>query len=77
MVIQKWEVLKKLILTKEFKTVQKRYPAVYIRMLQRAHEFSSTLVAKAIEALESQLTKSNDFENTLLDKVQFSLKIYT
>ena len=72
MLIQKLKVLKK-----GFKTVEKRYPAVYIRMLQRAHEFSSTLVAKAIEALESQLTKSNNFENTLLGKVQFSLNTYT
>ncbi|WP_264558456.1 Fic family protein [Flavobacterium sp. N2270] len=37
-------------------------PAVYIRMLQRAQEFSSTLVATEMEALENQLTKSNAFK---------------
>lgn len=37
-------------------------PAVYIRMLQRAQEFSATLVATEMEALENQLTKSNAFK---------------
>lgn len=37
-------------------------PAVYIRMLQRAQEFSATLGANTIEALESQLNKSNAFK---------------
>ena len=37
-------------------------PAVYIRMLQRAQEFSATLVATEMEALEKQLTKSNAFK---------------
>ena len=37
-------------------------PAVYIRMLQRAQEFSATLVASEMEALENQLTKSNAFK---------------
>lgn len=37
-------------------------PAVYIRMLQRAQEFSATLVATEMEALENQLTQSNAFK---------------
>ena len=37
-------------------------PAVYIRMLQRAQEFSATLVASEMEALENQLTQSNAFK---------------
>jgi Fic family protein len=37
-------------------------PAVYIRMLQRAQEFSASLVANDMEALESQLTQSNAFK---------------
>jgi Fic family protein len=37
-------------------------PAVYIRMLQRAQEFSSTLVAKDVPTIESQLTQSNAFK---------------
>lgn len=37
-------------------------PAIYIRMLQRAQEFSSTLAAKDVETLESQLTQSNAFK---------------
>ena len=37
-------------------------PAVYIRMLQRAQEFSATLVANDMEALENHLTQSNSFK---------------
>ena len=37
-------------------------PAVFIRMLQRAQEFSATLVAHSMEALENQLTQSNAFK---------------
>lgn len=37
-------------------------PAVYIRMLQRAQEFSATLVASEMEALENHLTQSNAFK---------------
>lgn len=37
-------------------------PAVYIRMLQRAQEFSATLVASEMQALENHLTKSNAFK---------------
>lgn len=36
--------------------------AVYIRMLQRAQEFSETLVANDMEALENHLTQSNAFK---------------
>ena len=37
-------------------------PAVYIRMLQRAQEFSSTLIANNMEVLERHLTLSNAFK---------------
>lgn len=37
-------------------------PAVYIRMLQRAQEFSETLVGNDMEALENHLTQSNAFK---------------
>jgi Fic/DOC family len=37
-------------------------PAVYIRMLQRAQEFSATLIANDMEALEYHLTQSNAFK---------------
>ncbi|UGS22701.1 Fic family protein [Flavobacterium channae] len=37
-------------------------PAVYIRMLQRAQEFSATLVASEMEVLENHLTQSNAFK---------------
>ena len=37
-------------------------PVVYIRMLQRAQEFSATLVASEMEALENHLTQSNAFK---------------
>lgn len=37
-------------------------PTVYIRMLQRAQEFSETLVANDREALENHLTQSNAFK---------------
>jgi prophage maintenance system killer protein len=37
-------------------------PAVYIRMLQRAQEFSATLIASDMEVLENQLTQSNAFK---------------
>jgi len=37
-------------------------PTVYIRMLQRAQEFSETLLANDIEALENHLTQSNAFK---------------
>ena len=37
-------------------------PAVYIRMLQRAQEFSTTLVASDMEAIESKLAQSNAFK---------------
>jgi Fic family protein len=37
-------------------------PKVYIKTLQRAQEFSSTLFANDIEALENQLTNSNAFK---------------
>jgi Fic family protein len=37
-------------------------PAVYIRMLQRAQEFSATLIANDMEALEHHLTQSNAFK---------------
>lgn len=37
-------------------------PKVYIRMLQRAQEFSSTLIADDIEKLENHLTQSNAFK---------------
>ena len=37
-------------------------PAVYIRMLQRAQEFSATLVSSEMEALENHLTQSNAFK---------------
>jgi Fic family protein len=36
-------------------------PKVYIKMLQRAQEFSTTLIGKDINILENQLTKSNAF----------------
>jgi hypothetical protein len=38
-------------------------PAVYIRMLQRAQEFSATLIANDMEALENHLTQSNAFKD--------------
>ena len=37
-------------------------PKVYIRMLQRAQEFSATLLANDIDALENYLTLSNAFK---------------
>ncbi|ELV7525257.1 Fic family protein [Flavobacterium psychrophilum] len=37
-------------------------PAVYIRMLQRAQEFSATLIANDMEVLENHLTLSNAFK---------------
>lgn len=37
-------------------------PKVYIKMLQRAQEFSATLIANDIELIENQLTKSNAFK---------------
>ena len=37
-------------------------PAVYIRMLQRAQEFSATLIANDMEVLENHLTQSNAFK---------------
>ena len=37
-------------------------PKVYIRMLQRAQEFSTTLLATDIQALENHLTLSNAFK---------------
>ena len=37
-------------------------PAVYIKMLQRAQKFSSTLLANDVEALENQLAQSNAFK---------------
>ena len=37
-------------------------PAVYIRMLQRAQEFSATLTANNMETLENQLIQSNAFK---------------
>lgn len=48
-------------------------PAVYIRMLQRAQEFSTTLVASDMEAIESKLTQSNAFK----EHDQAKLKIIT
>lgn len=37
-------------------------PSVYIKMLQRAQEFSATLIANNMETLENLLTKSNAFK---------------
>lgn len=37
-------------------------PSVYIRMLQRAQEFSATLIANDMDALENHLTQSNAFK---------------
>jgi hypothetical protein len=37
-------------------------PAVYIRMLQRAQEFSTTLITNDMEELENHLTQSNAFK---------------
>jgi hypothetical protein len=37
-------------------------PSVYIRMLQRAQEFSATLIANDMEVLENHLTQSNAFK---------------
>jgi hypothetical protein len=37
-------------------------PTVYIRMLQRAQEFSATLIANNMEDLENHLTLSNAFK---------------
>lgn len=37
-------------------------PSVYIKMLQRAQEFSSTLIANDMDALEKHLTLSNAFK---------------
>lgn len=37
-------------------------PRVYIRMLQRAQEFSATLIANDMEVLENHLTQSNAFK---------------
>lgn len=48
-------------------------PAVYIRMLQRAQEFSTTIVANDMEAIESKLTQSNAFK----EHDQAKLKIIT
>lgn len=48
-------------------------PAVYIRMLQRAQEFSTTIVANDMDAIESKLTQSNAFK----EHDQAKLKIIT
>ena len=37
-------------------------PKVYIRMLQRAQEFSTSLIANDMQALENHLTLSNAFK---------------
>ena len=37
-------------------------PSVYLRMLQRAQEFSSTLIASNTDTLEYHLTQSNAFK---------------
>ena len=37
-------------------------PSVYLRMLQRAQEFSSTLIASNIDTLEYHLNQSNAFK---------------
>ena len=37
-------------------------PAAYIRMLQRAQEFSASLLASDMQALENHLTLSNAFK---------------
>ena len=37
-------------------------PKVYVRMLQRAQEFSTTLLATDMQALEKHLTLSNAFK---------------
>ena len=37
-------------------------PAVYIRMLQRAQEFSATLVANEMAIIENNLSQSNAFK---------------
>jgi Fic family protein len=39
-------------------------PTVYIRMLQRAQEFSAKLIANNIEVLENELTLSNAFKES-------------
>ena len=44
------------------KLTRNQDPTVYIRMLQRAHEFSHTLESQKIERLEKQLTVSNAFK---------------
>ncbi len=48
-------------------------PSVYIRMLQRAQEFSATLIANDMEVLENHLIQSNAFKEH--DKAK--LKILT
>jgi Fic family protein len=37
-------------------------PSVYIKMLQRAQEFSATLIANDMEALEKHFTQCNAFK---------------
>lgn len=48
-------------------------PAVYIRMLQRAQEFSASLVASDIQELESHLTLSNAFKEHDEAKLKISI----
>jgi len=48
-------------------------PAVYIRMLQRAQEFSASLVASDMQALESHLTLSNAFKEHDEAKLKISI----
>lgn len=37
-------------------------PVVYLHMLQRAHEFSATIVSEDMDAMKIQLEKSNAFK---------------
>lgn len=48
-------------------------PAVYIRMLQRAQEFSASLVASDMQELESHLTLSNAFKEHDEAKLKISI----
>jgi hypothetical protein len=48
-------------------------PAAYIKMLQRAQEFSASLLASDIQVLENHLTLSNAFK----ENDEAKLKIIT
>lgn len=49
-------------------------PAVYIRMLQRAQEFSATLTANNMDKLENQLAQSNAFKEH--DEAKLNIMIF-